>query len=92
MCEIRSQNSRMIVCSIQNDGTAGGNDVSVYIAGKGKAALRNATTSVIAFVNPLSISDIVPDTVSPFGSGLVTVLGEYSTKVLDSNSTSSCGE
>ena len=66
----------MIVCSIHNDGTAGANNVSVYIPGKGKAALRYATAPVTAFVNPISVSNIVPDTVSLYGGGQVTVLGK----------------
>lgn len=66
----------MIVCSIQNYGMAGANNVSVYIPGKGRAALRDASTSITAFVNPLIISNIVPDTVSIFGGGEISVLGE----------------
>ena len=65
----------MIVCSILNDGTAGANNVSVYISGKGKAALRNGTTFVTAFVNPLRVSNIVPDTISNQGGAQIAILG-----------------
>lgn len=70
----------MLVCSIMNDRTAGANLATVYIPGKGRAALQNSTNDIIAYVNPLTVTALVPYMTSALGGGLVTVLGESSSR------------
>lgn len=74
-CDVTSQNSRMIVCSIQNDGTAGANNVSVSIPGKGLAAVQNDTTQITAYINPLNIIALAPAAISTLGGADVTISG-----------------
>lgn len=74
-CDVTSQNDALIVCSIKNLGLAGANNVSVYVPGKGNAALTNGSVTTTAFVNPLIISGVSPQAISRAGGGYVTLTG-----------------
>ena len=76
VCAIRSHNSRILVCGIKNAGIAGANNVTLFVPGKGWAAVRNASVVLTAFVNPLVVLKVSPGAVSTIGGGNVTLSGE----------------
>lgn len=65
----------MLVCSLTNDGTAGLNNVTVFVPGKGRADVRNVSAPITAFANPLIVSSVVPDQISTLGGGNMTLTG-----------------